>query len=428
VKWLVVCVLVACSGPAVVAPPAPAPVIPSAPTRTPPLAPIVDEAAATIDDTAAPPVVVIVDAEGRRFVAAAATWSDLAAGVYTIGPKPAPRDVSLHSLTNAWWHGVTSPKALVEKLETLPPPPPPGPGNDMHWGFSARKGELPPEPPDDDLRALRVAKIFGQITDKLVEQPAVVLAAPTGNAAGLVRAIAETTGMIGVAHRGAIRRLRFQFVMVPIVATQRLRDVGIELVVSKTGVQLETVKHPPVALFGAGSPKLADAIADANKRIPSTVVGLADVLVTPDADVQRLVDTLVALDLAGVRWVGLGMAPPPGSEQARLRRERIKRVGFTIMQLAGGEFDQTLIRDVVVKQRAALLACFESATVAKPDLQGELWAGFFITTSGTVAGSRASGVDPTLETCVQKVISKLEFSKPQGPYGVQVHYKLVFRQ
>ena len=53
---------------------------------------------------------------------------------------------------------------------------------------------------------------------------------------------------------------------------------------------------------------------------------------------------------------------------------------------------------------------------------------FFISPTGVVADSRASGVDGEVASCVAAVIKSIEFPKPKGGGGVQVNYPFIFKQ
>src|SRR5262249_43513310 len=155
-----------------------------------------------------------------------------------------------------------------------------------------------------------------------------------------------------------------------------------------------------------------------------------DVLVTPDTDVQRLIDALVALDAAGAKVIGLGLAPKPGSDEAKLRGHTIAKparvsVGMPNTQ---GDLDKAVIRRKLNEQQRKLIYCYEKVLLAKPTLSGTVMVNFYIRPDGKVASASATGVDPTVANCAAEVIRQIQFPKPKGGGGVQVNYPFIFRQ
>ncbi|MBL0216854.1 MAG: cell envelope integrity protein TolA [Myxococcales bacterium] len=139
---------------------------------------------------------------------------------------------------------------------------------------------------------------------------------------------------------------------------------------------------------------------------------------------QRLIDVVVALDVAGVRVIGMG-SMPSADELAR-RGHRIPIAAFG-MPNAQGDLDKALIRSVVKSSRSKITACYATALETNPTLAGTVQVQFFIKPDGTVATASASGLDPVVASCVASVIKALAFPKPKGGGGVQVNYPFTMR-
>jgi hypothetical protein len=92
-----------------------------------------------------------------------------------------------------------------------------------------------------------------------------------------------------------------------------------------------------------------------------------------------------------------------------------------------GDLDQAIIRRYIKRNIQKIQYCYESQLLAKPSLAGVVQAQFFISPSGVVTTSTASGIDPTVASCVANVIKGIEFPKPKGS-GVQVNYPFTFQR
>jgi len=92
----------------------------------------------------------------------------------------------------------------------------------------------------------------------------------------------------------------------------------------------------------------------------------------------------------------------------------------------GGDLDQATIRRYIKRNIEKLSYCYEHEMLAHPGIEGTISAHFFITPTGTVSGSMATGFDPTVAKCVGDVIGNIEFPKPRGGGGVQVNYPFTF--
>lgn len=136
----------------------------------------------------------------------------------------------------------------------------------------------------------RTARIAGEVMyfDPLSPQRALVYADPTVKASTLVDVITTTRGAIAVAYGDRIGPLRIDF------------------------VEQGQPTHPPQTVelrIGAGADVETLLRRFAIKVwCDHEVILPVDVLVTADVDAQQLVDTLVTLDLVGVRMIGLGIA------------------------------------------------------------------------------------------------------------------------
>ena len=91
-----------------------------------------------------------------------------------------------------------------------------------------------------------------------------------------------------------------------------------------------------------------------------------------------------------------------------------------------GDLDQATIRRYIKRNIEKLSYCYEHEMLAHPGLEGTISAHFFISPTGAVTGSTASGFDATVARCVGDVIGNIEFPKPRGGGGVQVNYPFTF--
>jgi hypothetical protein len=90
-----------------------------------------------------------------------------------------------------------------------------------------------------------------------------------------------------------------------------------------------------------------------------------------------------------------------------------------------GDLDKAIIRRYVKRNIQKIQYCFEKQLLVHPALGGTVTAEFFITPSGEVATSKASGVDREVSSCIADVIKSIVFPKPKGSGGVMVHYPFV---
>jgi len=92
-----------------------------------------------------------------------------------------------------------------------------------------------------------------------------------------------------------------------------------------------------------------------------------------------------------------------------------------------GNLDKAIVRRYVKRNIQKLQYCYEKELLAKADLSGTVTTQFTITESGVVGSASASGVDPTVSSCMAGVIKGIEFPKPKGTGGVTVTYPFTVR-
>jgi len=127
----------------------------------------------------------------------------------------------------------------------------------------------------------------------------------------------------------------------------------------------------------------------------------------------------------GHAWGGSTEAPPAhwattwsGHYDGGYYPHRIASVSTPYVSICGGAYSQrcrvagdldpAIIRRYVKRNIQKLAYCYEKQLLAKPDLRGPVLVEFAIT-NGRVEGSTATGVDPTVASCVSDVISNIEF-------------------
>ncbi len=287
-----------------------------------------------------------------------------------------------------------------------------------------RRGFGPGDPVglNEDGTPSRVAEVAGVVMPdgKLDRLRLMIVISPTAKATRLIHVIRETSGAIAVNHAGKVRPLHLQF---------DVRDgVGsgsphwLEARVTTKGITVEAVPDAPIEVTDLK--QLAGALDKARKARDAEDTALVDVLVDPDVDVQRLIDVVVALDVAGAKVIGMG--PMPSKEQLARRGHRIPTLAVGQPSLQG-DLDKAIIRRYVKQNVARMKECYTKALAVNPSLAGTVQTSFFITPNGSVASASGTGVDPDVASCVAEVIKKIEFPKPKGGGGVQVNYPFTFR-
>jgi len=270
-----------------------------------------------------------------------------------------------------------------------------------------------------------------------LDEPYVLLLAPPQTAAKrVVELTRRVGGRFGVAlPRAQLGTLRVVFRPDAIGSvTDETRGGWVEVHLGKTGIDVLSLPANGIAhvAWGKAMPdELRAIVGGFGKEGPKLDVFAAD-----DVTHQQLVDTLVALDAAGVTKLFLGPSPGPphtrhASITALVAAQRGDMTDTAVIVLgqpnAQGDLEKTLIRSTIRKQSKALLACYDTQLAKQPDLRGTVSTQFFITPMGTVAASSASGVDQAVADCIAGVIKAVEFPKPKGGGGVQVNYPFTFR-
>ena len=90
-----------------------------------------------------------------------------------------------------------------------------------------------------------------------------------------------------------------------------------------------------------------------------------------------------------------------------------------------GDLDQATIRRYMNRNMEKFRYCYEHELVARPGIEGTITAQFFISPTGAVQGSKASGFDGAVASCVGDVVGNIAFPRPNGG-GVQVNYPFTF--
>ena len=268
------------------------------------------------------------------------------------------------------------------------------------------------------------------------EPHVLVLAPPDTPAARVIELVERVGGRFSVAlPKAQLGALRIVFRAREDEPENERRSRWVELHLATSGV--DAVSFPENGLahiaWGKAMPDELRAIVKATgKQLPNL-----DVFAGDGVTYQALVDTLVALDDAGVTTLSLGASPGPAAgrpdqiaaiDAARAAAFMTPRAVITVGQPnAQGDLEKALIRSVVRGHARELLACYDTQVAKQPELRGTVSSQFFITPNGDVASSSASGVAPTVSTCIADLIKTFAFPKPKGGGGVQVNYPFTFR-
>jgi hypothetical protein len=256
----------------------------------------------------------------------------------------------------------------------------------------------------------------------------ILLAAPTAKAAPLVDVLDETE-LIGVAVGGKVRALRVVF---PHHREVEVTDPNearwIEVRIWPVGLDIEAVPAVAHPVPWASGPLDAKAVAAAYEQALAER-GLdkdypVDVLVSPEVDMQRLVDVLVALDQAGANAIGLGAVAAKGHRQASLRGRRIAHAELRLGAVVG-DVDRKAVNDTFAAEQPKIAACYEELLATKADAAGDVAVMLAFDKKGAVTKAAAKGVDPALETCVAGVWKKVKFPAPvAGTVQVTARYTM----
>lgn len=263
-----------------------------------------------------------------------------------------------------------------------------------------------------------------------------VLAPPDAPATRIVGLIQRVGGRFGVMlPRAQVGALRIVFRSDAIGSrTDETRDIWVELHLGAQGIDVlsEPSNGRAKVAWGTAMPAELGAIVRSFGKAPPKL----DVFAGEGVTHQQLVDTLVALDAAGVLAMFLGPSPGPADGRhdalAKLYTAQRGAMSDTAIVSIGqpnsqGDLAKAEIKRVVKQQLPEILACYDAQLAKQPELRGTVLTQFFIAPDGTVAVSSGSGLAPEVATCVADVIKKTTFPQPKGGGGVQVNFPFTFR-
>ncbi len=267
----------------------------------------------------------------------------------------------------------------------------------------------------------RVSQVHGLAIDdgNLASLRTLTLIQPTAQATALIDAIRITGGAIAVSHAAKVRPLRLRF---PALASTSDSRYWLEVRVQASGVVVEAVPDAPIAVTDLT--QLAAALDTARTARGASELAPVDVLVDESVDVQRMIDVVVALDVAGVRRISLGHLPM--AEELALRGRRIPTVAFG-QPSVNGDLDKSIILRHLKRARPRLVECYSKALHADPELDGWVATQFLVNRDGRVQEASAYGVTQEISRCVAAVIKRLQFPRPQGDGAAHVACQFLMR-
>ncbi|HUQ01792.1 MAG TPA: VIT domain-containing protein [Kofleriaceae bacterium] len=121
--------------------------------------------------------------------------------------------------------------------------------------------------------------------------------------------------------------------------------------------------------------------------------------------------------------VGYGVGGGRGGMRGRSASVPMVRIG---QPATLGSLDKAIIRRYIKRNIQRITYCYERELLTKPGLKGDVLAQFTIMPSGRVVAATASGVDPTVSSCVGNVIGAIEFPRPRDGSLVKVNYPFTF--
>jgi hypothetical protein len=88
--------------------------------------------------------------------------------------------------------------------------------------------------------------------------------------------------------------------------------------------------------------------------------------------------------------------------------------------------DKEIIRRYVKRNIEKITYCYEKELLAQPGLEGTVMVNFTLNGNGRVIDSKASGVDPTVSSCIAQVVSGIHFPKvgDDGIYPIKYPFQL----
>jgi hypothetical protein len=123
--------------------------------------------------------------------------------------------------------------------------------------------------------------------------------------------------------------------------------------------------------------------------------------------------------------VGAGYGPAGGGNGPFRRHEAGIPRPILGQATGSGDLDQATIRRYMNRNIEKIRYCYEHELLAHAGIEGTIVVQFFITPTGSVTGSKASGFDATVASCVGEVVGNIAFPRPNGG-GVQVNYPFTF--
>jgi hypothetical protein len=123
--------------------------------------------------------------------------------------------------------------------------------------------------------------------------------------------------------------------------------------------------------------------------------------------------------------VGSGYGPAGGGNGPYRHHEAGVPRPILGQATGSGDLDQATIRRYMNRNIEKIRFCYEHQLLAHPGIEGTVVAQFFISPTGAVTGSKASGFDGAVASCVGEVVGNIAFPRPNGG-GVQVNYPFTF--
>lgn len=338
--------------------------------------------------------------------------------------------LSLAPADRVWTGGLPTTRQPIASLDALAAAVRPAePSDPDPWSARPRRDGV------EALRGyLRAPAAIG--TRDLDDPHVLVLAPPDAPARRVVELVESVGGRLGVAlPKAQLGALRVVFRARTAERENEVVSPWVELHLATAGIDVLALPEngPARVAWGKAMPdELRAIVTSYGKQGPRLDVFAADGVTH-----QQLVDTLVALDAAGVTTLALGSSPGPAAERtAQITAIEAARAGALMTPRAAmamgqpntqGDLDRAIIRSVLRGQAQTLLACYDAALAKLPDLRGTVSVQFFISPDGTVAVSNASGVSPDVATCMASAVKAITFPRPRGGGGVQVSYPFTFR-
>ncbi|MDB4963558.1 MAG: putative signal peptide protein [Myxococcales bacterium] len=122
---------------------------------------------------------------------------------------------------------------------------------------------------------------------------------------------------------------------------------------------------------------------------------------------------------------GTGYGVGGGRGGMRGRSSAVPTVAIGRPSVAG-DLHRAVVRRYIKRNIQKIQYCYEKELLAKPSLTGAIATRFVINASGTIAEVTATGVDPTVASCIAGVIRAIEFPRPRSGGTVEVSFPFGF--